>query len=72
MKICVIRERQIFLCSEESSYISGSALIGVTGDIEAMVFYAGKSVDNIESIKSAKSIIEDIWDEYLNCQNQNI
>lgn len=36
----------------------------VSGEIEAMTLYAGTSVNDINNIKSAGKIIEDIWKEY--------
>jgi nitronate monooxygenase len=38
---------------------------GVTGNIEAMTQYAGKSVDNIHSINSVETILKSIWNEHL-------
>ena len=46
-------------------YSFSAPTIGVTGNIEAMVLYAGKSIDSINDIKSASNIINDIWSEYL-------
>jgi len=31
------------------------------GDIEVMTFYAGKSVNNINEVKSVERNIKDIW-----------
>jgi len=48
-------------------YSISAPAAGVTGDIEAMTFYAGKSLNNINGVKSVKNIIEDVWNEYLSC-----
>lgn len=44
---------------------------GVTGDIEAMTFYAGTGLDNIREIKPASTMVEDIWKEYLSEEGLN-
>lgn len=47
-------------------YISHEPVKGVTGDLEAMVMYAGEGVSKINDIPTAAELIERLWKEFEN------
>ena len=47
-------------------YTSHEPIKGVTGDLEAMVMFAGEGVRNINDIPSAAELIERLWVEFEN------
>lgn len=47
-------------------YTSHEPVKGVTGDLEAMVMFAGEGVKNIHDIPSASELIERLWVEFEN------
>lgn len=49
---------------EIARYSISAPTVGVIGQIEAMTCYAGTSVDGIHDIRSAGTIVEDVWREY--------
>ena len=47
-------------------YSFSAPILGDQGHIEAMTMYAGHSVNHIHQLKSARDIVSDIWNDYLN------
>lgn len=47
-------------------YVSHEHIKGCTGDLEAMVMFAGEGVKNIHDIPSAAELIERLWKEFEN------